>query len=117
MKSASIVSIGNEILSGETVDTNAAYLSRGLLCVGIKVTSSYTVGDDVERIAGALRRAAEDGDIVLVTGGLGPTDDDVTRQGVASFLGVELEFDAELFEQIKGLYARIQRPMPQKNRV
>ena len=117
MKNASIVSIGNEILSGETVDTNAAYLSRGLLSVGIKVASSYSVGDDVDRIACALRRAAEDGDIVLVTGGLGPTDDDVTRQGVASMLGVELEFESELFEHIKDLYARIQRPMPQKNRV
>ncbi len=117
MKSASIVSIGNEILSGETVDTNAAYLSRGLLCVGISVVSSYTVGDDVEKIAEALGLAAKDGDVVLVTGGLGPTDDDVTRQGVASLLGVELEFDGELFEQIKGLYARIQRSMPQKNRV
>lgn len=117
MKRASIVSIGNEILSGETVDTNAAYLSRRLLSVGISVVSSYTVGDDVERIACALRRAADEGEVVLVTGGLGPTDDDVTRDGVAQFLGVELEFDADLFEQIKGLYARIQRPMPQKNRV
>lgn len=117
MAKASIISIGNEILSGQTVDTNAAYLSKKLLTVGIKVASSYTVGDNIEAIVRALRQASEDGDIVLVTGGLGPTDDDITRQAMADFLGVELELDKELLQNIESYFRNRNRKMAQKNRI
>src|SRR4030042_6158660 len=84
MKKASIVSIGNEVLSGQTIDTNAAYLSRELLSVGVPVASFHTVGDEIDAIVRALNLANADGEIVLATGGLGPTDDDLTRQAFAT---------------------------------
>ena len=84
MVHASIISIGNEVLSGQTTDTNAAYLAERLLTLGITVLSCYTVGDDVKRIERALRLATDDAEIVLVTGGLGPTKDDITREGLAA---------------------------------
>lgn len=116
MKTASIVSIGNEILSGLTVDTNAAYISKKLMALGIATASSYTVSDDISKIAQAIERASADADIILITGGLGPTDDDVTRQGLADFLGVELVFAGELFEQIKAYFDKRHRPMADTNR-
>ena len=80
MKRACIISIGNEILAGRTVDTNAAYLSRKLLSCGIPAVSFFTISDDVEVISKTLAKAADEADVILVTGGLGPTDDDITRQ-------------------------------------
>ena len=100
MKNVSIVSIGNELLAGQTVDTNAAHLSAELLSIGVPVVGSYTVGDEIERIVRALGLASTDADVVIVTGGLGPTDDDLTRQAFAKFLGVELELQDELPEKI-----------------
>ncbi|MDD5063141.1 MAG: competence/damage-inducible protein A [Phycisphaerae bacterium] len=117
MRKASIISIGNEILSGQTVDTNAAYLSGKLLSIGIPVVSSYTAGDDMDLIVRMLNLASGDADVVLVTGGLGPTDDDVTRQGFAKFLGSELELQSELFEKIRNIFANRQRPMPERNKI
>jgi len=92
MKKASIVSVGNELLAGLTVNTNAGFLSRQLLSLGIPTVSCYTVGDEIDSIAEALGQASQQTDIILITGGLGPTDDDLTRQGLARFMGVELEF-------------------------
>ncbi len=117
MKRASIVSVGNEILSGQTVDTNAAYLSAELLTLGVPVVSSYTVGDEIERIVRGLSLASEDADVILTTGGLGPTDDDLTRQAFAKFLGVELELRDELLEKIQKFFAARDRKMPERNRI
>ncbi len=116
MIKASIVSIGNEILSGQTVDTNATYLSRKLLSIGIAVVSSYTVGDEIDSIVRALKRAGDDADVILVTGGLGPTDDDLTRQGVAKFLAVELQLKNELLETLINYFAHRNLKMPEKNK-
>ena len=116
MVQASIISIGNEVLSGQTPDTNAAYLAERLLSVGIAVVSCYTVGDDVERIERALRLANEDAEIVLVTGGLGPTKDDVTREGLAAYLGVELRLDEQLLEKISRYFASRGRTMAATNK-
>ena len=117
MKKASIVSIGNELLSGQTIDTNASWLSRQLLSYGIPAASFFTAADEVGEIARALAQATEQADIVLVTGGLGPTDDDVTRQALAEFCGVPLEFDCELFDQISQFFARRNLPMAQSNKI
>jgi len=106
MKKASIVSIGNELLSGQIVDTNAAYLSERLLSISIPVVSSYTVGDNLDPIVRALHLASEDGDIVVISGGLGTTDDDLTRQALAKFLGGELQLQSELLEKIQKSVAR-----------
>jgi len=117
MKRACIVSVGNEILSGQTVDTNAAHLSTELLSVGVPVVSSYTVGDDIERIVRAFGLASADADVILVTGGLGPTDDDLTRQALAKFLGAELELHNDLLEKIEKYFAGRDRSMPERNKI
>ena len=117
MKRASIVSVGNEILAGWTVDTNTAYLCGELLKVGIPVISTYTVGDETEQIVQKLEQAGADAEVILVTGGLGPTDDDLTRQAFAEFLGVELQLREELLEQIKKRFAFLNVQMPDKNRI
>ncbi len=114
---ASIVSIGNELLSGSSVDTNSAYLSEKLLSIGIPTVAGYTVRDDCEAIAKALRAASEQADIVLTTGGLGPTDDDVTRQAISKFCTRQLKLNESLVEQIEQFFARRGKEMPQRNRV
>lgn len=117
MKKASIVSIGNELLSGQIVDTNAAYLSERLLSIGIPVVSFYTVGDDLDSIVRALHLASEDGDIIVISGGLGATDDDVTRQALAKFLGGELQLQSELLEKIQGAFVCRGRSMSERDKI
>jgi nicotinamide-nucleotide amidase len=117
MIKASIVTIGNEILSGQTVDTNAAHLSAELLTVGVPVVSSYAVRDEIDAIVRGLELASADADVILTTGGLGPTDDDLTRQAFAKFLGVELELQDELLEKIQGFFVSRGRQMAQKNKI
>ena len=117
MKKASIVSVGNELLSGQTVDTNVSYLSEKLLSIGIPTVSSYTVGDDIDLIVRSLDLASSDADVVLTTGGLGPTDDDLTRQSFAKFLGAELQLRNELLQKIQNLFAKRDMQMPERNKV
>jgi nicotinamide-nucleotide amidase len=114
MSKASIVSIGNELLSGQTVDTNAAYLSERLLSIDIPVISSYTIGDDTDSIIRSFNLATSDADLVLATGGLGPTDDDLTRQAFAKFLGAELQLQNELLQKIQNFFANRNLQMPQQ---
>jgi nicotinamide-nucleotide amidase len=116
MKKASIISVGNEILSGQTIDTNAAYLSTKLLEIGIPIISSYTVGDDVERIVASLKLAVSDADFILVTGGLGPTDDDLTREAFARFLEAPLELRQHLLQKIQDFFASRKLVMPGKTK-
>jgi len=113
MKKASIVSIGDEIISSQTVDTNSPYLARELLSVGIPVVSIYTVGDNIDSIVRMVGLASREADIVLVTGGLGPTDDDVTREAFARFLGTELQFHNDLLEKIEAFFVSRGRQMPE----
>jgi len=117
MKKASIISIGNELLTGQTVSTNASYLGRELFSIGIPVVSSYTAGDNIDSIVRMLDLASGDADVVLVTGGLGPTDDDLTRQAFAKFLGVELKLENELLEKIRDFFSRRNLQMPAKTKV
>ncbi len=116
MSRASIVTIGNEILSGITVNTNAAYLADRLLTVGISTVSGFTVEDKIDSIVRALKVALEDADIIITTGGLGPTSDDITREALARFLGVKLELKKELLEKIEDFFVRIGRQMPANNK-
>jgi len=117
MRKASIVTIGNEILSGRTLDTNLSYLCGELLEQGIPVVSSYTVGDELELIVGALNKALADAEVVITTGGLGPTDDDLTRQAVSKLLDAELELRKELLEQIQEFFIRRDLQMPERNKI
>ncbi len=117
MKRASIISIGNELLSGQTVDTNAANLGERLLSIGIPVVSSYTTGDDIDSIIRSFNLASSDADLIFATGGLGPTDDDVTRQAFAKFLSTELQLQKELLQKIQNFFISRNRQMPSKNKV
>jgi nicotinamide-nucleotide amidase len=117
VKQACIVSVGNELLSGHTVDTNAAYIARQLRSIGIPTISSHMVADLQSTIVQALRLAAEEADIVVVTGGLGPTDDDLTREGFAEFLGVDLELREDLLVRLGEYFQRRGVPMVRKNAV
>jgi nicotinamide-nucleotide amidase len=117
MRKVSLVSIGNELLSGQTIDTNAAYLSDRLLSINIPVVSVYTIGDDKGAIVRAFSLACSDADVVITTGGLGPTDDDLTRQAFAEFLGVELHLQEELLRKIRNFFASRSLQMPEKNRI
>ena len=117
MKKASIISVGNELLSGQTIDTNASWLSRKLFSIGIPVVSSYTVADDIDSIVRALKLARGDADLVLVTGGLGPTDDDLTRQAFAKFLKVDLQLQNELLQKIQDFFTSRNRQMPETNKI
>jgi nicotinamide-nucleotide amidase len=117
MKKASIVSIGNELISGQTLDTNAAYLSQKLLSLGVPVVSFYTVGDESPEIVRAFDSACSNADIVIATGGLGPTDDDITRQAFADFLEVGLVLHEDLLGQIEDFFARRQLRMPKINKI
>jgi nicotinamide-nucleotide amidase len=112
---ASIISIGNEVLSGKTVDTNAAHIASQLRLIGVPVVSTYTIGDEMDAIVRVLGLAAADADLVIVTGGLGPTDDDLTRQAFAEFLGVELELHQDSLAAIKERFHTHGWEMPARN--
>jgi nicotinamide-nucleotide amidase len=104
MRSA-VVAVGDELLLGDIVNGNAAWLGARLAEVGAPVVHSSAVGDDVPRIVTALRRAMEDADVVVTTGGLGPTVDDVTRDAVAAVAGVPLDRVAELEQSLRERFA------------
>ncbi len=116
MPSAEIITIGTEILLGEIVDTNARYLARCLRDAGIDLYRKTTVGDNARRIAQAIQQALERCDIVLTTGGLGPTVDDPTREAVALAVGVENEYRPELWEQIQARFVRFNRVPTENNK-
>ncbi|HEX9677053.1 MAG TPA: molybdopterin-binding protein, partial [Anaerolineales bacterium] len=89
---AEILAIGTEILLGEIVDTNTQAIARALRDIGLDLFRTATVGDNAERIALAVQDALQRAQVVITTGGLGPTVDDATREGIARAMGVDLEF-------------------------
>ncbi|MGA9348569.1 MAG: CinA family nicotinamide mononucleotide deamidase-related protein [Anaerolineae bacterium] len=113
---AEIISIGTELLLGAIVDTNAAYISRRLAEIGIDLYHRLTVGDNEGRIARCIEEALERADVVICTGGLGPTVDDVTRQAVARATGRELVLDEEMLGWIEERFRGWGHPMSENNR-
>lgn len=109
MTSAEIITIGTEILLGEIVDTNTRYIARTLRSMGVDLYRTITIGDNIDRIASAIHNSMERADIVITTGGLGPTVDDPTREAVAKAVGVETEFREDLWEQVVETIARYGR--------
>lgn len=109
MPSAEIITIGTEILLGEIVDTNTRYIARTLRGMGVDLYRTMTIGDNVERIAETIRNSMNRSEIVITTGGLGPTVDDPTREAVALAAGVELEFHEDLWEQVVAIISRYGR--------
>src|ERR1700730_10037755 len=112
-----IISIGSELTSGQNLDTNSQWLSRRLAEIGIPVSWHTTIADDLEDNIAAFRIAAQRADLVIATGGLGPTQDDLTRDALARMAGVEWVFHPESFEQIQQMFASRNRTMPERNRV
>ncbi len=109
MPSAEIITIGTEILLGEIVDTNTRYIARTLRGMGVDLYRTITIGDNTDRIAEAIRHSMDRAEIVITTGGLGPTVDDPTREAVAKAAGVELEFREDLWEQVTAVISRYGR--------
>ena len=103
---AEIMSIGTELLLGEIVDTNTPYLANQLSVLGIDVYFTSAVGDNSARLLGTLKQAWDRSDIVLTTGGLGPTQDDITRDVIAALLGEKMEVDPQLNQELINFFAR-----------
>jgi nicotinamide-nucleotide amidase len=112
-----ILSIGSELTSGQNLDTNSQWLSRRLAEVGIAVGWHTTIADDLDANIEAFRIATKRAGLVLATGGLGPTQDDLTREVLARVAGVELVEDAESLRKIEEMFRRRNRSMPERNRV
>jgi nicotinamide-nucleotide amidase len=113
---AELVATGTELLLGEIVDTNAAYIARRLRTIGLNLFYKTTVGDNEDRMTEALRLALSRSDVIITTGGLGPTVDDVTREAVARATGRELVLDPELLTFVERHFARWGRKMSDNNR-
>ncbi|MFO0878090.1 MAG: competence/damage-inducible protein A [Gemmataceae bacterium] len=112
-----IISVGSELTSGQNLDTNSQWLSRRLAEVGIPVGWHTTIADDLTANVDAIRIATKRARIVMITGGLGPTQDDLTREALAQVAGVELEFHPESLARIEQMFSRRGRTMPERNRV
>jgi nicotinamide-nucleotide amidase len=112
---AEIIAVGSELLTPDRVDTNSLYLTSKLNDLGVEVTQKTIVGDDRARAAGAVRASLERAGIVVVTGGLGPTEDDVTRDAVAAALGRGLEYRDEIWQGIRERFLRRGRVVPEIN--
>lgn len=113
---AEIVMIGTELLLGEIVDTNANRLAKGLRSIGLDLYYKTTVGDNEARITEVLNHALDRADIVITSGGLGPTVDDITRQAVANATGRKLVYSDELERQIAARFRRFGREMAENNK-
>ena len=112
---AEIVSIGTELTTGAKLDTNSQWLSLELAEIGIPVLAHATISDDLDAMVKTLRTAADRSDIVLVTGGLGPTLDDLTREALAKFANVNLVRHDPSLEHVKSIFQKRNRPMPERN--
>jgi nicotinamide-nucleotide amidase len=113
---AEVIAIGTEILLGELTDTNSVYIAQQLRNIGVNLYFMTSVGDNLQRIGDAIRIALSRADVVITCGGLGPTIDDMTRQGVADATDRSLEFKQELLDQITARFSRFRVSMTENNR-
>ncbi|WP_367924290.1 competence/damage-inducible protein A [uncultured Ruthenibacterium sp.] len=113
---AEIIAVGTELLLGDILNTNAQFLSRELAALGISVHYQTVVGDNAERLENVVHRARQRSDLLIFSGGLGPTEDDLTKQTVAKAYGDELRFDEEELKKIQGFFRAWGRTMPENNR-
>src|SRR5579862_1147818 len=112
---AVVISTGDELTTGRTLDTNAHYMADQLVAVGIDVVAMLVVGDYPDRIAWAWRTALRQADVIICTGGLGPTADDLTTETVAAVAGQPLVSDAAVADRIRQMFAAMGRTMPENN--
>jgi nicotinamide-nucleotide amidase len=112
---AEIISCGTELLLGQISDTNATYLAQHLAALGIDLYYVSQVGDNLERIVETLQRAWQRSDLIVMTGGLGPTEDDLTREAISALLGETMQIDPEQEAVLRARFAHANRPMPERN--
>lgn len=112
---AEILCIGSELLHGDIVNTNARYISKKLAEIAIDVHYQTVVGDNTDRMKKAFGISFSRADIVICTGGLGPTQDDITKEALAEYFGVEMVYDEKSFRHVKDMYMRFRRDLPQNN--
>lgn len=112
---AFILSVGDELALGQTVDTNSAWISQQLAAVGCDIVGHQTVGDDQKLIESSIAYWADRCDVLIISGGIGPTEDDLTRQAIAGVLGVELECNQQWLDHMTQYFAGRGRVMPQMN--
>ncbi|NLX92169.1 MAG: competence/damage-inducible protein A [Firmicutes bacterium] len=110
-----IIAVGTELLMGQTTNTNARDIARELLSLGVGVYYQTVVGDNEERLAEVVKRAMERVDLIILSGGLGPTNDDLTRETVARVLGISLEKNEEWEKRLLEFFSRFKRPFAQNN--
>lgn len=110
-----IVAVGTELLLGNIVNTNAQYLSQKLADLGIDVYYQLAVGDNLQRLSDTIKASLERSDLVITSGGLGPTVDDLTKEGVSDALGLKLLPDEACIRKIEGMFKAIGRPMTENN--
>ncbi|HYO31190.1 MAG TPA: competence/damage-inducible protein A, partial [Thermomicrobiales bacterium] len=112
---AYILSIGSELIHGHLTDTNATFLAQEMVATGIELLHVVQVGDDLDRLSSALRAAVAEADLVVCTGGVGPTDDDLTREAIAAVVGEEPVVDPSLLETVRGFFVSRGVDMPERN--
>ncbi|MES2872775.1 MAG: competence/damage-inducible protein A [Bacteroidota bacterium] len=112
---AELITIGDEILIGQIVDTNSAWIAQQLNLAGIKVKQITSVSDDRQHILNALKEASQRADIILITGGLGPTKDDITKKTLAEYFKVGLRTDVDALENVKRIFSKYKSPMLETN--
>ena len=110
-----VVAVGTELLLGQIVDTNSSWIGEQLALAGIDSHYQTKVGDNLERMIGCIRLGLERGDAVITCGGLGPTQDDITREAIAEVMGVPLVRQADMGEKIRALFERRGRVMTENN--
>jgi nicotinamide-nucleotide amidase len=113
---AEIVAVGSEMLTAGRLDTNSLFLTEQLNSLGIEVTAKHVIGDDRARLVTTIQRALNDADIVILSGGLGPTEDDLTRDAVAQALGCSMAPDARILAAIEQRFRTMNRQMPEINK-
>lgn len=113
---AEIITIGDEILIGQIVDTNSAWMAKELNLIGIRVKQVTSVSDDAQHITEALKQAMQRAEIILITGGLGPTKDDITKLTLARYFNMGMRRDQATLEHVTGFFTRLNRPMIEMNR-
>lgn len=113
---AEIVSVGTELLLGDTVNTSAAFIAKRLAGMGIELYHQTVVGDNPTRLKDALQTAADRSDLIITTGGLGPTYDDLTKETVAEFFGQKMQMNTELLHELEEFFRKLERQMTENNR-
>lgn len=112
---AEIISIGTELLLGQITDTNASYLAARLPALGVQVFHVSQVGDNFDRVVALIQQARDRSDLVIMTGGLGPTQDDLTREAISAVMDEPMVIDAEQEERLRGFFSRRGITMPSSN--